>query len=294
MQILPPERVQISGWPHDFEVRIAVPPSYASANESYPVLWVTDGSRNFEMAVSVVSQISRIPRMIVVGIGTPRDDLTTGTSREQFNRYQTNRLYDFTTQTRARDLCVFDGLADELAERACQPLVPTGAEIRTGGASGLLRFLTNDLRRAVESRFRTTREHTLFGYSGGGTFCVYALLTNPEGFAQYICSSPSLAGENGALFQMEERYAASHNDMRAKLFLSAGEDELISAPIISGLGVESSMSRMAEVLSVRNYPSLDLHAHVIPGEIHDGSGIASALSLGLRLLSSAPSSPPAP
>jgi predicted alpha/beta superfamily hydrolase len=190
-----------------------------------------------------------------------------------------NRTYDFSPAT--VDVCSYGGFAAELAVRTCRSAPGAGA--RTGGAPGFLHFLTNNLRRDIEGRFRTTHENTLFGFSGGGTFCVYSLLANPEGFSGYICASSDPAAQDGALFRMERQYAASHHDMRAKLFLSAGEEELTD-PHVAAYGLVSGTSRLAEVLSTRNYPSLDLHARIIPGEVHDTSGAAAAMHWGLTAL----------
>ncbi|MGY0390603.1 alpha/beta hydrolase-fold protein [Nocardioides sp. WG-D5] len=56
---------------HDHEVQIALPASYASSDQAYPVLWVTDGAAYFELAASTANVLalgSQCPEFIVVAV----------------------------------------------------------------------------------------------------------------------------------------------------------------------------------------------------------------------------------
>jgi predicted alpha/beta superfamily hydrolase len=124
--------------------------------------------------------------------------------------------------------------------------------------------------------------HGLFGYSAGGAFVGYALFARPGAFAKYICGSPALYLSNGAIFKLEEQYAAEHDDLPADVFFGAGDAE-ITEPLIAGYGCVSSMAKMAETLSFRGYPSLRLTVKIFPGEIHQ-TAMHSVLVWGVRSL----------
>ena len=64
-------RAEGFSWEH--EIQIALPQSYSQTGESYPVLWVTDGSYWFETAVGIVNVYGKkyFPEMIVVAVGAP-------------------------------------------------------------------------------------------------------------------------------------------------------------------------------------------------------------------------------
>jgi hypothetical protein len=67
---------------------------------------------------------------------------------------------------------------------------------------------------------------------------------------------------------MEEAYAATHKDLLGRVFLTVGEGEVMQGGVISASGIVSSMTRMAEILTVRGYPSLKPHVRIFPSEDH--------------------------
>jgi predicted alpha/beta superfamily hydrolase len=143
------------------------------------------------------------------------------------------------------------------------------------------------VRHRISAAYPTTGENVLYGYSYGGNFCLYALFSDPSAFQKYICASPSLVYGGDALLAQEERWALTHSDLAAQVFLSAGEAEIVNGPV----GVVSGTVRMAEALSLRRYPSLRLHVRIIPEASHDGAGRVFALTQGLHAL--LPAAPPA-
>jgi predicted alpha/beta superfamily hydrolase len=277
--IEPPRRMRASGFKWDHEIQIALPASYSKSNETYPVLWVTDGSEFFETAVRVVNTYERkyVPAMIVVAIGVPR---------EASAEFQARRTYDFIPDV----VRGFEGFGSEILKREIadndRRLKAAGMPPTTeqGGAAVFLQFLVDVVRPALARDYRIGREHVLFGDSAGGFFCTYALLARPDAFQKYICGSPSLYWGNNELFRMEERYARRHRDLRAEVFFGAGENEVIEGGAISAVGIVSSMARMAEILKGRAYPSLKLHVRIFPGEEHASAALPN-LGWGLRTLS---------
>lgn len=261
--------------PWDHEIRVALPRGYDDSSKVYPVLWVLDGSWNFEGAVGVASGSGKaLPEMIVVSVGVPVE------SRAQTGM---RRTFDFTATSAGA--CDYAGVGEPLMRRECEALYGAALpSVKTGGAPAFLAFLVGDIRDRIARDYRVSGEHIMFGFSAGGNFCTYALLSDPASFSGYICGSPSLTKDKGALFEMEEAYAASHKDMKARVFFSAGEAEITEGWLVSAAGVVSSTARMAEILSLRKYPSLELSMRILPGHVHNGPGWQASLYQGLRTL----------
>src|SRR5262249_16284860 len=69
------------------------------------------------------------------------------------------------------------------------------------------------------------RGGTYFGHSFGGLFGTDVLLSEPDTFARYVIGSPSLWWQRGIMFEREQSYAATHDDLVARVFMSVGADE---------------------------------------------------------------------
>ncbi|WP_328606929.1 alpha/beta hydrolase-fold protein [Amycolatopsis sp. NBC_00345] len=254
-------------WPHD--VHIALPPSYGQGDRSYPVLWVTDASLDFSLVVglmNVLGMVQEIPELILVGVGAPDDiDLV------EFNE---RRAHDF--YPRPKWVNAGPGGAQMAA------VLPEEMAKAGGGAAALLSFLVEELRPQLAAEFRFDDDHGIAGFSAGGHFVGYALLSRPEAFGRYLAGSPALSGCEDLLFTLEADYAAAHDDLAARVFFGAGEAELAD-PYVAAADVVGSMTRMAQLLRLRDYPSLELTTRLYPGQTH-GSAASYALSEGLRTL----------
>jgi predicted alpha/beta superfamily hydrolase len=108
-------------------------------------------------------------------------------------------------------------------------------------------------------------DHGLEGYSAGGWFVVNAMFTRPGGFAKYLAGAPSLYFCRNLVFEIEDRYAAEHDDLRADIFFGIGDLEMTVDHVF---GCLSSTAKMVELLSFRAYPSLRMTVRVFPGESH--------------------------
>lgn len=274
--IEPPRRRRAADFEWDHEIQIALPRSYHGSDRCYPVLWVTDGSYWFDLAVQTVNVFCQkyVPEMIVVAVGVPT---------EEHNEYQMRRSYEFTPNP----ISGFKGFGSALFQREDRNHnerkralgLPLPRE--RGGAAAFLRFLTHTLRSELQRDYRMSSEHVLFGDSMGGLFATYALLSAPGSFSRYICGSPYLYAGDSELFHLEERYAQTHEDLQARVFFGAGEAEVAEGGLISAVGIVSSMTRMVEILTLRGYPSLRLSMRIFSGESHE-SVIPRNLIDGLR------------
>jgi predicted alpha/beta superfamily hydrolase len=273
VSVEPSRRMRASGYPWEHEIQIALPPSYGKSDRKYPVLWVTDGSFFLSAALEVATACAgkTVPEMIVVAIGAPP---------EAKAEVGTRRGYDFSPNENS----AFEGFGSAvhkaLIDSGLKKLAAEGKPftIRVGGAPQFLPFLVDEVRGQLGRDYRMADDDTLFGHSGGGLFCGYALVARPTAFKRYICGSPSLAAGDYEVFRIEERYAQANRDLAASVFFGAGEAEILSG---STWGIVSSMVRLEEILKSRNYPSLKLSTRIFPDENHV-SVIPLVLSWGLR------------
>jgi predicted alpha/beta superfamily hydrolase len=244
----PPRTMQADGYPWDHEIRVALPSSYADSWMSYPVLWVTDNQ--LETALSVLGRID----LIVVSVGASR-----AAGEDSLRR----RGYDFYA---AEDLTP-PGLYGEAMRRdVLREREARGIYDRGGGAARFLDFLVDDVRPALASQYRMRGDdHALEGYSAGGWFVMYALFTRPGSFAKYIAGAPSLYYNQGLIWEIEEEFAATHDDLSAQLFFGIGDEEMT---VDHQIGCLSSMARMVETLGFRRYPTLNMTVKIFPGESH--------------------------
>jgi predicted alpha/beta superfamily hydrolase len=264
MYIEPSRLVRGNGFAWDHEVQVALPASYFHTDASYPVLWITDGSLFFDLAHGIVHllSISGFPEFIVVGVGNPRD--------APVDEHHRRRMFDFFPEADP-------GWPGPGEEARAEYGLTNGVG---GGASRFLDFLVNQLRPALSHDYRMSDSHCLFGSSAGGAFVLFAFLSRPGSFSNYICGSPVLNVCDFALFESEEQLATACDDLDAGLFLAAGSEE---AAEMAAFDIIGSMSRMAQTLYLRKYPSLRLSFHVYPQETHV-TAPAVVLSHGFRAL----------
>jgi predicted alpha/beta superfamily hydrolase len=246
----PPRTMRAAGYDWDHEIRVALPVSYGESDRTYPVLWLTDN--HLEPALQAVGAAD----VILVGVGAERVELRESSAR---------RLYDFYPD---EDLYPAGPAGDYIRT------IPAMQGTRGGGAQRFLDFLVDDVRAALAADYRLADDHCLAGYSAGGTFVAYSLFARPGGFTRFICGSGSL----DCVWPLEERYAAEHDDLPAHVFLAAGEGEPTDH---LGWNNVSSIARLAELLSIRKYPSLDLTLRIFPGETHK-TMLGPLLSWGVR------------
>ena len=247
--------VRAEGWEWDHEVRVYLPPSYYVTDRKYPALWITDNNLELIQGALTGDALGFSPELIVVAVGAPGD-----TNPAEFQR---RRSYDF------------------IPEKSLMgPLFAAMPAEMVGGAPRFLDFLVNTLRPLLAQEYRMDlNDQGYAGHSGGGQFGLYVLLNKPESFDKYIISSPAAYQP---WLDMEERWHEHNKDLQAKVFLSAGEGEA-AHPIWSASQIVSTVATMAERLTVRQYPSLELTVKIFPDEDHL-TVMPIAYTRGIRVL----------
>ena len=243
----------------DFNIYVQLPLHYdPNGDTKYPVMYVTDGNRSFPLFANMSRILSfpdtGFPQILVVGIAYPIDSMADWVVLR--TRDLTPTRHEETEKYWASVLAGSTGRNDY--------------EVRTGGASRFLEFITSELIPFIESEYRASAEdRALGGYSYGGLFTLYALFEKPQWFGRYFAGSPSLHYDGQALFRIEEEFAASDRELDGKLFLSAGQLE--SEDIVN------AVKKLSGILEVRKYSGLETSSHVFEGENHRSAYPASAM-----------------
>ena len=259
---LEPSRImRAQGFDYDHEIQVALPPSYdTDPDATYPVLWLTDGREYLSATATLVRQYAMarlIPELIVVSVGPPSD-------LNDVVEIQRRRTFDFSP----KEDVLYDGLGGQKMRQMMAAMGDAVPTMPGGGAPGFLDFLVDEVRPALAADYRMDPDdQALFGHSGGGMFVGYALFARPGSFSKFICGSPSLNTGNYAIFDMEEAYAAAHDDFDAQIFFGAGELE-IDNPMTAMWSLVGSLIRMSETLRLRGYPSLKITTRIFEGEDH--------------------------
>lgn len=255
-----------------YEVRIGLPPGYASGDRSYPLLVLLDADVAFGTVYETASLtamwsqapvgdvIRPIPEFIVVGISLP--DRMENPLRRNFEYMPDGDIAQLYEHPRA------------YMERVTEML---GQPFRTGGTEAFQSVLRDEILPLVEDRYRVSSDRRmLLGASAGGSFCCYTLFTRPELFTDYVIVSPGIISPK--IFELEAAFARRHGNLDARVLLSAGQAE-----IGDSLNIPSNTARLAEYLHARRYPGLSLHTMVIPDASHVDT-LAPSLAKALKLL----------
>ena len=173
----------------DYQVKIRLPEDYSNTTTLYPVLYLLDGDHAFAMATDIVQYLiygRHIPDPVIVSTA-----------------YDSKKApHEGGKNMRNRDLLPF----------------PTPYTDMAPGGVRYLEFFQQELIPFIESSYRVVPgDRTLWGYSFGGVFALYALFKKPGLFQRYII----VAGFENEYFQMEETYAEQHTDLPIRLFISA-------------------------------------------------------------------------
>jgi len=256
-----------------YEISVALPLSYhASPDRRYPLLVVLDANLCFATAVEtsrLLAMGGEAEELVVVGVGSPW--------AEGFAAFGRRRFHEFSPTERWEVAGPFAEVTRTMMNQAGVATMPLG------GAPKFLDLLSDEVLPAVAQTYRLDLQSPgLFGDSAGGTFALYALLSGRSPFRRYVIGSPATAQCNDELFRMEERYAATHKDLDARVFLAAGMEEMAS-PFLEGGGIASGVCRFAALFALRRYPSLQVTSHFFGDEGHV-SVVPATIARGIRSL----------
>jgi predicted alpha/beta superfamily hydrolase len=173
----------------EYQIGIWFPFSYYNSDQTYPVLYLTDGDYLFGLATGLVPTLigtQEIPEILVVGIGY-------------------NQLSSYTEFSKLREL--------DMLPPGCVDASPDSHTPQ------FLGFLEQELFPLIETRYRgSPDDRALYGFSVGGFFTLYTMLTRPGLFKRYIVASGTWPGAASFLMTCEL-------DLRSRqIFLEAKPD----------------------------------------------------------------------
>ena len=133
----------------------------------------------------------------------------------------------------------------------------TQAKYQLGQASNHLTFVRNDVIKTIENSYRTDpTNRTYFGYSFGGLFGAYVLMTQADTFKNYILGSPSIWKNTALLSELGANSALKQKGLNANVYISYGTEE-------ARLG--KYVEEFINLLKKRNDKGLSLSPAVVEG-----------------------------
>ncbi|MGE0597890.1 MAG: alpha/beta hydrolase [Dehalococcoidia bacterium] len=219
-----------------------------------PVLYMTDANSDFGTvteASRLLAFAGQIPPVIVVGIGYG--------GPKGFRDQMTFRNFELTPTVDEKYI--------ERVDSEGHSVGPNGL----GGSAGFLQFIEQELAPMIEETYGgDPADRGLFGFSLGGLFTTWAMLQPNTSFKRFVAGSPSLWWHNRMMFGLEEERAAGPKELRARLFISAGEDEEGPArPDTAQFRMVSNAIELASALSRRKYEGLSIDLQIIRGAGHE-------------------------
>jgi len=212
-----------------YELLVKLPEKYdEDKSKKYPVIYFTDAVWHIELLSAATAYI--MEDVILVGISWRKD-----ISEELKQKYGAH----------------FSRFGDYSFKKRTNPKHP---KIKFGQADNHLSFIRNDVFKMIEKNYRTDPSNLSYlGFSAGGLFGTYALLTQPETFKNYILGSPSIWSSGTELFAQAN---ASLNSAQPEIniFISYGELEKELQP-----HVEDFVSQ----LKGKNYQAISSLKHIV-------------------------------
>lgn len=229
-----------------YQLFVSLPPSYGrDPQRRYPVLYATDADYAFPVLRQIARRLNvegpKIEEFILVGISYARGDDPMASRRR-----------DYTPTP--------NGPGD----------APAGAKHGEGATHQA--WLRDRALPFVTGRYRTAPgRNILLGHSYGALLATQILLSEPGMFSGYVLGSPSLWYDKRHMFRAEAAYAAKHRDLKAKIFLYAGEYEAVrkgDPRFNQSTDLVADGLALADTLRRRGYPGLALETEILNGEDH--------------------------
>lgn len=220
-----------------YQVFVSLPASYRKEpSRRYPVLFATDAMYAFP----VLSQISR---RLNVEHAQVQDFILVGLSYANNEDGTLSRNRDYTPTPNGR----------------------TGAGYGHGMAYQA--YLRDHVMPFIAQRYRTDPRRALFlGHSYGALLGAQILFSDPGMFSGYILGSPSFWYDKHHIFGVETKYAASHRDLHAKVYMYVGAYE--TKPFNRTDDLVADNREFEGKLKKRKYPNLVLKSEVLNDEDH--------------------------
>lgn len=227
----------------EYHLSVALPDSYGTSTQAYPVIYVLDGDFLFGMAAGLTrfsNFFKGVPEIIIMGISYG--------NLESFEQWDPLRDHDYNVPE------VLGAPPDSVANL-------------------FLNALTREMVPFIEANYRTLpSDRCLYGYSASGFFVLYALFHQPDAFQRYISGSGYLSGAYPYVIRHDARLVARDAAKSIQLYLSVGELEDDQFPYFD---------QLVDFFKQGDYPGLTLTTEIYSGEGHGSEGMALTYFHGL-------------
>lgn len=197
-----------------YDLYVKLPEDYdASGSVLHPVIYTTDADWHMPLLAGTADYL--MPNAILVGISWQTD-------MQPIEGLENTPAY----ASRFRDYTPIPSKNAELQDR-----------YRFGDAANHLEFITRDVIPYIEGTLKADpKARTYLGYSLGGLFGAYSLLSQPETFQNYILGSPALDADDAAyLDALESETAPTLSDLETAVFVTIGDQEQAKMDRVKGL-----------------------------------------------------------
>lgn len=263
-----------------FDVCVGLPGGYQhKSDKHYPALLVLDGNWTFSIVNAFARyMIGEVKELVVIGVDIPIEEDFVSHSKRRVHQFSPDNDWPMTDPFGLSIKREMDDMSKGWAS----------SESCIGGVPRFYDFLVSELLPDLFKLYRIDNTDIgLAGNSAGGFFAAYKMFTEQSPFRNYIISSPAMALGDGEIFRVEESWAKNHTDLNARVYMGAGLRELHNKS--NSLGqIVSGMTKLTDLLLLRNYPSLEIKSDVYEGVGHIDS-LSSTIARGLRQLYGRPS-----
>ena len=191
----------------DYQVLVSLPLSYPQQpNHLFPVVFVTDADYAFPVLRSLVWRLNDhghgLEEAVIVGLS-----YAVGETPEYSHRR------DYTPTP--------NGDKDAVSDMPGRP-------VKYGEAEAYRQFIAKEVIPLVASRYRVDAHRKVYmGFSYGGLFGAYCLLTEPPMFEHYVLGSPSLWFDHGVMLARAKTFVQTHDDLPADVYIAVGGYETL-------------------------------------------------------------------
>lgn len=216
-----------------YELYVKLPEDYEkNANKQYPVIYFTDAVWHIDILSAAAEYL--FEEVILVGISWQID----------IDETLKNKAGDHVSRHR-----------DYTIKPSSKPKIQ--AKYQLGQAKQHLSFISEKVIKTVENNYRVdANKRTYFGYSTGGEFGTFILLTQPELFQNFIIGSPALKGDIAYLTELSQQKQIKDKNLNANVYIAYGSEESKNSPYIQ---------QLIKLLKAHNDKSLALTHEVVEG-----------------------------
>jgi predicted alpha/beta superfamily hydrolase len=199
-------------------ISIYLPENYGKDKERYPVLYLLDGKTHFQHSAGAVNYLAK-----------------GGVAPEMIvvSIHNVDRNRDFSPVH-----------VDK---------IPT-----SGGADKFLGFLSEELTKYIDKKYRTSGFSILAGHSFGGLFTIYTMLNDPSLFNAYIAISPYLQYADEQIISEAEQLLQSGDKLAGSLYMTIGDEP----------GYFPVLQKFSDLLTAKTGNSIDFSYVKMENEDH--------------------------